>query len=67
MKRTTHLENQVTAVVGHIRDTDDFAWNHRVAKRVLDAIEQHEEKCMYCATGRTPLDGNGHAGPGGEL
>lgn len=50
MKTSTHLLNQVASEIGHMRSTEDFAWDHRVAQRVLEVVEAHAE-CTYCNGG----------------
>jgi hypothetical protein len=45
---TIHLRNQVTAAIGHMRDTDDWRWDHRITERVFAVIAEHES-CPHCA------------------
>lgn len=50
MNVTTHLRNQITAAIGHMRGTEDFDWDHRIADRVLEVTLAHE-RCRDCGKG----------------
>lgn len=53
---TIHLKNTITAEIGRMRNTPDFAWDHRVGERILAVIAAHYGCSCGYGTHPTPAD-----------